>query len=180
MVCLQACPVPWRVADRQCVGVVPAKALPAVPLDSARQYDPSRVQPVWAARSDRESGARSSSSSFAWPRRTVIGVMPGSLGRWPIWDIRSAIRRSAMSCNATDWHRHRSASARHMGGLHSDSPGALGGDRLFHRGSADAARAGDYVLFFIHLDSRRVDIAGITIHPDELWMKQIARNVTIK
>ena len=34
-----------------------------------------------------------------------------------------------------------------------------------------------YVLFFIHLESRPVDIAGITVHPDELWMKQIARNV---
>ena len=30
-----------------------------------------------------------------------------------------------------------------------------------------------YVLFFIHLESRRVDIAGINIHPDEPWMKQI-------
>ena len=37
-----------------------------------------------------------------------------------------------------------------------------------------------YVLFFIHLESRRVDIAGITIHPDEPWMKQIARNVTME
>jgi putative transposase len=37
-----------------------------------------------------------------------------------------------------------------------------------------------YVLFFIHLDSRRVDIAGIAIHPDEPWMKQIARNVTME
>jgi putative transposase len=37
-----------------------------------------------------------------------------------------------------------------------------------------------YVLFFIHLESRRVDVAGITIHPGELWMKQIARNVTME
>jgi putative transposase len=37
-----------------------------------------------------------------------------------------------------------------------------------------------YVLFFIHLESRRGDIAGITIHPGELWMKQIARNVTME
>ena len=37
-----------------------------------------------------------------------------------------------------------------------------------------------YVLFFIHLESRQVDIAGITIHPDEPWMKQIARNVTME
>jgi putative transposase len=36
-----------------------------------------------------------------------------------------------------------------------------------------------YVLFFIHLVSRRVDIAGITPHPDESWMEQIARNVTM-
>ena len=37
-----------------------------------------------------------------------------------------------------------------------------------------------YVLFFIHLESRRVDIAEITVHPDEPWMKQIARNVTLE
>lgn len=37
-----------------------------------------------------------------------------------------------------------------------------------------------YVLFFIHLESRRVDIAGITVHPDERWMEQIARNVTME
>jgi putative transposase len=36
------------------------------------------------------------------------------------------------------------------------------------------------VLFFIRLESRRVDIAGITVHPDEPWMKQIAPNVTIE
>src|SRR5467141_5425931 len=35
-----------------------------------------------------------------------------------------------------------------------------------------------YVLFFIHLESRRVDIAGVTVHPDEPWMKQIARRPT--
>jgi putative transposase len=38
----------------------------------------------------------------------------------------------------------------------------------------------NYVLFFIDLESRRVDIAGITIHPDEAWMRQIARNVTME
>ena len=37
-----------------------------------------------------------------------------------------------------------------------------------------------YVLFFIHLESRKVDIAGITVHPDQGWMKQIARNVTME
>jgi hypothetical protein len=37
-----------------------------------------------------------------------------------------------------------------------------------------------YVLFVIHPESRWVDIAGITVHPDELRMKQIARNVTME
>jgi len=36
-----------------------------------------------------------------------------------------------------------------------------------------------YVLFFIHLGSRRVEVAGVTPHPNERWMKQIARNVTM-
>jgi len=36
-----------------------------------------------------------------------------------------------------------------------------------------------YVPFFIRIESRRVEIAGITPHPDEAWMKQIARNVTM-
>jgi len=35
-----------------------------------------------------------------------------------------------------------------------------------------------YVLFFIHLDSRRVSVAGITRHPDQEWMEQIARSAT--
>jgi hypothetical protein len=37
-----------------------------------------------------------------------------------------------------------------------------------------------YVLFFIYLESRRVDIAGITVHPEERWMQQIARNATME
>jgi putative transposase len=36
-----------------------------------------------------------------------------------------------------------------------------------------------YVLFFIHPESRKVDIAGLTVHPNEQWMQQIARNVTM-
>jgi len=36
-----------------------------------------------------------------------------------------------------------------------------------------------YVLFFIHLQTRRVHIAGITENPDEAFMKQTARNDTM-
>jgi len=33
-----------------------------------------------------------------------------------------------------------------------------------------------YVLFFLHLETRRVSVAGITRHPNEDWMVQMARN----
>src|SRR5262245_47121311 len=33
-----------------------------------------------------------------------------------------------------------------------------------------------YVLFFLHLETRRVTLAGMTRHPTEEWMRQIARN----
>jgi putative transposase len=35
------------------------------------------------------------------------------------------------------------------------------------------------VLFFIHLGSRQVHIAGMTSHPNEAWMVQVARNLTM-
>jgi transposase InsO family protein len=37
-----------------------------------------------------------------------------------------------------------------------------------------------YVLFFIHLGSRQVHVAGVTPHPHEEWMVQIARNITME
>jgi len=37
-----------------------------------------------------------------------------------------------------------------------------------------------YVLLFIHLESCKVEIAGITTHPTEQWMKQMARNITME
>jgi putative transposase len=37
-----------------------------------------------------------------------------------------------------------------------------------------------YVLFFIHLGSRKVHIAGMTPQPNQAWMMQVARNVTME
>src|SRR5881296_3445597 len=37
-----------------------------------------------------------------------------------------------------------------------------------------------YVLFFIHLGSRQVHVAGVTPHPNQAWMVQVARNVTME
>jgi hypothetical protein len=36
-----------------------------------------------------------------------------------------------------------------------------------------------YVLFFMHVATRKVYIAGLTPYPDEKWMTQMARNVTM-
>jgi len=36
-----------------------------------------------------------------------------------------------------------------------------------------------YVLFFIHIGTRKVHIAGITPNPNEAWMNQVARNITM-
>jgi putative transposase len=37
-----------------------------------------------------------------------------------------------------------------------------------------------YVLFFIHLESRRICLAGVTRHPDQDWMEQMARDITVE
>ena len=36
-----------------------------------------------------------------------------------------------------------------------------------------------YVLFFIHVGSRQVYLAGMTPHPDGAWIKQQARKVAM-
>ena len=36
-----------------------------------------------------------------------------------------------------------------------------------------------YVLFFLHLQTRKVVLGGLTPYPQETWLKQIARNLTV-
>ena len=35
------------------------------------------------------------------------------------------------------------------------------------------------ILFLIHLETRQVHIAGVTAQPNEIWMKQMVRNLTM-
>jgi transposase InsO family protein len=37
-----------------------------------------------------------------------------------------------------------------------------------------------YCLFFMHIDTRQVHLAGVTRHPDEAWMLQMARNLSME
>ena len=37
-----------------------------------------------------------------------------------------------------------------------------------------------YILFFLHLGSRKVQVADLTPHPNAAWMVQVARNVTME
>jgi transposase InsO family protein len=37
-----------------------------------------------------------------------------------------------------------------------------------------------YVLFFIRLGTREIHVAGVTPHPDERWIVQVARNLTME
>jgi putative transposase len=37
-----------------------------------------------------------------------------------------------------------------------------------------------YILFFLHLGSRKVQVAGLTPHPNAAWMVQMARNITME
>jgi hypothetical protein len=37
-----------------------------------------------------------------------------------------------------------------------------------------------YVLFFIHQETRRICLAGMTRYPDQAWMEQQARNMTMR
>jgi hypothetical protein len=54
-------------------------------------------------------------------------------------------------------------------------------DRGPHRedGSREP-QLGLHVLFFMHVDTRRVHLAGMTLTADERWMKQIGRNLTME
>src|SRR4029077_19182766 len=96
--------------------------------------------------------------------------------------MRSRIKRSAMFCAVTACRPHRRASTRRPG-RHSfgftwrfwRAPNFFTVEVLTLRGLVTY-----YVLFFIHLESRKVEIAGITVHPNEQWMQQMARNVTME
>jgi hypothetical protein len=66
-----------------------------------------------------------------------------------------------------------------MEGIHRCPHGGPDRHGLLLSGGAHLARLKTYyIVFAIQLETRRVTLAGITAHPNEAWMEQIARNLT--
>ena len=64
--------------------------------------------------------------------------------------------------------------------IHSKPSRSSRVNRYLHGRGCDASRLGHVLCaVLLQLESRRVDIAGITIHPNGSWVPQIARNVTM-
>ena len=106
--------------------------------------------------------------------------MTASSEHWQTWATLFPIRPSATSFADTALHRRRNGARpptwKDFIRSHMD---VLAGIDFFTvevltwRGLATY-----YVLFFIHLETRRVTIGGITKHPTEEWILQIGRNAT--
>src|SRR5208282_1792957 len=100
---------------------------------------------------------------------------------WPISAMRFPTRPSVIFSNATGYPPHRSGNTRPAGQTSFEPIRQCSGTDFFSvevltlRGLVTY-----YVLFFIRLESRQVEIAGVTRHPAEGWMKQIARNMTLE
>jgi putative transposase len=129
-----------------------------------------------AAHASRPKWRRSLSAS---PEKTPAGDTTGSSVLWPISATLFPIRRWATSFAATESNRHRDAAKILPGRFIASHLAVLAGTDFFTvevltwRGLATY-----YVLFFIHLESRRVSLAGLTRHPNAEWMLQMARNAT--
>ena len=95
----------------------------------------------------------------------------------------SAVRSDGGQHSSSSWPCSRSEAQanRFVERLYSLTPGHFGRDGLLHGGSPDAQGVLTYyVLFFIHLETRRVRLVGFTPYPGREWMEQEARNMTME
>ena len=119
---------------------------------------------------------------FAWPRRIGPGAMIGLWGRWPIWGMRSRIKRvgNVLQRHGLPPAPERKHTITWAAFIRAHLAVLAGTDFFTVEVLTLRGLMTYYVLFFIHLESRKVDIAGITVHPNEPWMQQMARNVTME
>src|SRR5215471_13948937 len=133
------------------------------------------------AQADPGSRGQLRNSLFAWPRRTAPGAITGLWGRWPIWGLRFPTKRwEMMRRHAMPPAPERKRTTTWPAFIRTHLALLAGTDFFTAEVLTLRGLVTYYVLFFMHLESRRVDIAGITVQPDEPWMKQIARNVTME
>lgn len=113
-----------------------------------------------------------------WPKRMPLGATTGSRGalanlghRVSDQTVGNVLRRHGIPTapkrnQTTTWKDFISA---HMAVLAGTDFFTV--EVLTWRGLATY-----YVLFFLNLESRRITLAGITRHPTEAWITQMARN----
>ena len=111
--------------------------------------------------------------------RIPAGDTTASSERLPIWVTACLIKRWEIFCDATALLRLQNEARQLRGGFYHRSYERPGRRRLLHRGGVELAGLGDLLRAVFHsLESRRVSMAGITRHPDQEWMEQIARGAT--
>ena len=99
----------------------------------------------------------------------MTGAMTGLWGRWPIWGMRF---RDQTVGNVLQRHGlppapERKRTTTWAAFIRTHLALLAGTDFFTAEVLTLRGLVTYYVLFFIHLESRRVDIAGITVHPDE-------------
>ena len=141
-----------RRLGRKALGDVATAALPDTILGwyrrlVARKFDGSKHRSPGRPRVERaieELIVRMAEENRSWGYDRIVGAL-ANLG-FEVSDqtVGNVLRRHGVPPRA-------GAQAHdHMAGLHSDPPGAVGGDRLFHGGGADAARVGDLLRAVFH------------------------------
>jgi hypothetical protein len=115
-----------------------------------------------------------------WPRITPVGAMIASLAPWPILGhqvsdqtVGNILRRFGLG--PAPEREHHTTWAQFIR-RHKDVLWAT--DFFTAEVWSITNPVTVYVLFFIHLQTRKVILGGLTPFPNELWVKQIARNVT--
>src|SRR5215467_14266205 len=160
-----------RRLGRKALGDVATAALPDTIFDGSKHRSPGRPR---VERAIEELIVRMAEENRSWGYNRIVGAL-ANLG-FEVSDqtVGNVLRRHAMPPaperkRTTTWPAFIRIHLALLAGTDFFTA-----EVLTLRGLATY-----YVLFFIHLESRRVDIAGITVQPDEPWMKPIAGNVTM-
>ena len=144
---------------------------------------------VPASSTARVSGARSVGQGwtkrwktwwFKWHKRIRRGVMIASSEPLRTWLTTCQTGRWAIFCGAREFGQRLNASRPWRDFIRAHMDVLLGTDFFTVDVLTRKGLVTYYVRFFIHRETRRVCLAGLTPYPDQQWMEQQARNVTMK